>query len=161
MASVEDLIATMNGGVHVGREGYDLQALQVSNPRIFGRLDPPPASADRVFPSLVSFPGPPRQITRSKSFHGLSRSTSLSTCREQREQQRDECSSSASTSLIAQLHGVVYFPARWRVWIIFSGRSGSASRSIPDATIDHTRHEFSWMAGIVNGCQQQQHERRR
>ncbi|KAJ9107744.1 hypothetical protein QFC21_001205 [Naganishia friedmannii] len=28
MASVEDLIATMNSGVHVGRQGYDLTALQ-------------------------------------------------------------------------------------------------------------------------------------
>ena len=29
MASVEDLIATMNSGVHVGKQGYDLTALQV------------------------------------------------------------------------------------------------------------------------------------
>ncbi|KAJ9115872.1 hypothetical protein QFC22_005014 [Naganishia vaughanmartiniae] len=28
MASVEDLIATMNSGVHVGRQGYDISALQ-------------------------------------------------------------------------------------------------------------------------------------
>lgn len=39
MASVEDLIATMNSGVHVGKQGYDLSALQVS-PLPFVSHDP-------------------------------------------------------------------------------------------------------------------------
>jgi hypothetical protein len=35
-ATVDDLIATMHSGVHVGQEGYDLRALQV---RIWWRAD--------------------------------------------------------------------------------------------------------------------------
>jgi hypothetical protein len=30
MATIDDLISSLNGGVHVSQEGYDLQALQVS-----------------------------------------------------------------------------------------------------------------------------------